>query len=142
VENGLTKNWENKAHTGSINQVTCHPTDDHQFASVGSDKTLKVWDKRKEKPVHNERTKFELINGVFSPDGRSLVTCNLRENCEDELTFYDPRTWQVVRTIKSKYDADDVMWDKTGSVFFVGDAAGRISLFEGGPTSTKTQASV
>jgi hypothetical protein len=27
-------------------------------------------------------------------------------------------------------------------VFFVGDAAGRISLFEGGPTSTKTQASV
>ena len=139
VENGMTKAWENKAHASNINQVTCHPTNENQFASVGSDRTLKVWDKRKDKPVHTERSKVEIINGVFSPDdGNTLVTCNF----EEELTFYDPRTWQVVRQIKFKNEVDDFMWDKTGSVFFLGDNTGRISLFEGGPSSTKTQASV
>lgn len=90
----MTKAWENKAHASNINQVTCHPTNENQFASVGSDRTLKVWDKRKDKPVHTERSKVEIINGVFSPDdGNTLVTCNF----EEELTFYDPRTWQVIR---------------------------------------------
>lgn len=95
VEKELTKAWENKAHSGPINHITCNPVNDQQFGSVSSDGSLKVWDRRNNnsmKPVNTIKCKEELINGQFSPDGTILA---IHTNCNqwDNLTFYDTRMW-------------------------------------------------
>ncbi len=98
---------------------------------MSTDRTLKVWDKRQQKPVHVIRCKEELINGVFSPDGGILATHGTC-NSWDDLTFYDPKMWQETGQIKFKTEVEDFMWDHTGIVLFVDDLAGSISLFDGG----------
>jgi len=96
---------EYRQHTGSI---TClafdSPESEQIFASTSKDNSFRVWDMRKPRtPIHIERTKEEIIRGVFSP-GQAVgcenmfVTCNYLE----EINFYDTRMWRMVKQIKYK----------------------------------------
>lgn len=96
---------EYRGHTASIATVSFDsPESEHMFASTSKDRSFRVWDTRKPKtPTHVERTKEELIRGIFSPGqavgGDNLfVTCNV----EEEIKFYDTRMWRSLKTIKYK----------------------------------------
>lgn len=47
-----------------------------------------------------------------------------------------------MKQLTFKDEIYDIMWDKSGSVFFVADMKGRISLFDGTLSSTKSQPAV
>ena len=58
-----------RGHTASITTLAFDsPENEHVFASTSKDRSFRIWDTRKPKqPVHVERTKEELIRGLFSP---------------------------------------------------------------------------
>lgn len=60
---------EYRQHTGSITSLAFDsPESEHMFASTSKDNTFRIWDARKPKtPIHVERTKEEIIRGIFSP---------------------------------------------------------------------------
>ena len=60
---------EYKGHTGAISSVAFDcPESENYFASTSVDKSFRVWDTRKPKQsVHVERTREEIIRGIFSP---------------------------------------------------------------------------
>lgn len=81
-----------------------------------------------------------MISGIFSPEeGNTIATCSYYD---DEITFYDIRKWQILKQLTFKDEIYDIMWDKSGTVFFVADMKGRISLFDGTLSSNKTQPAV
>ena len=125
---------EYRQHTSSI---TClafdHPTDENLFASTSKDHSFRVWDTRKPKlPIHIERTKEEIIRGVFSP-GSSVGCENMFATCNynEEINFYDTRTWRQICQIKYKQEVESFIWDLSGAAFFVTDVMGNISVYNG-----------
>lgn len=82
--------------------------------------------------MHIERTKDEIIRGIFSP-GQAVGSENLFATCNylEELNFYDTRMWRMVKQIKYKNEVESFIWDKSGSVFFVTDAQGEIAVYDG-----------
>jgi WD40 repeat protein len=130
---------EFRGHSGSINSLNYNQLNDSIFASASNDRSFRVWDTRKSKPmVHTERAKEEVMEAVFSPFGGSegeaeksstyLATSNFNE---DEINFYDTRTWKVVKQIKYKTEITTYRWDPSGVGFFVADATGAINVFNG-----------
>jgi len=129
---------EFRGHTGSVNALSFNQLNDSVFASASNDRSFKIWDTRKPKPmVHTERSKEEIWNAVFSPFGTSepdvgqsstyLATCNANE----EINFYETRMWKMVKQIKYKSEVSSFAWDKSGQGFFVADSTGSVSVFHG-----------
>lgn len=123
-----------RQHTGSI---TClafdSPENEHIFASTSKDNSFRVWDTRKPKqPVHVERTKEEIIRGIFSP-GQAVGGENIFATCNylEEINFYDTRMWRLVKQIKYKQEVESFIWDRSGAAFFVADVLGNISVYNG-----------
>ena len=90
---------EFRHHTSSITSLAFdNPADENVFASTSKDSSFRVWDTRKPKlPVHIERTKEEIIRGIFSP-GASVGCDNMYATCNynEEIVFYDTRMWRSV----------------------------------------------
>ena len=82
--------------------------------------------------MHVERTKEEIIRGVFSP-GQAVGCENLFATCNylEEINFYDTRMWRMVKQIKYKNEVESFIWDRSGAAFFVTDVLGFISVFDG-----------
>ena len=94
-----------KLHTASITSLAFdHPSSDNIFASTAKDNSFRIYDTRKSKAtVHVERTKEEIIKGIFSPGLASenlFATCNVYE----DINFYDDRMWRMVKQIKYKHE--------------------------------------
>jgi WD40 repeat protein len=132
------KHVEFRGHSGSVNAVSFNQLNDSIFASASNDRSFKVWDTRKPKPmVHTERGKEEVFDCAFSPFGTSepevgesstyLATCNVNE----EISFYETRMWKMVKQIKYKSEVSCFTWDKDGTGFFVADSSGSVSVFHG-----------
>ena len=125
---------EVRSHTASITWLAFDsPENEHIFASTSKDSSFRIWDSRKPRqPVHIERTKEEIIRGIFSP-GQAVGAENLFATCNflEEINFYDTRMWRKVKQIKYKNEVESFIWDRSGSVFFVTDAQGEIAVFDG-----------
>lgn len=125
---------EYRGHTSSIATVSFDsPESEYMIASTSKDRSFRVWDTRKPKtPAHVERTKEELIRGIFSP-GQAVGGDNLFATCnvEEEIKFYDTRMWRQLKMIKYKQEVESFIWDRSGAAFFVTDAQGNISVFNG-----------
>lgn len=50
---------------------------------------------------------------------------------EEEIKFYDTRMWRMLKNIKYKHEVESFIWDRSGAAFFVTDAIGNISIFDG-----------
>lgn len=98
------------------------------FASVSSDKSLRLWDVRQQKPTQIERTKEEILTCKFNNSGTVLSTSNYNE----EVFFYDTKMWRVHKQYKHKKEVNSLLWSKDDSVMLLGDSGGYINLFEGG----------
>ena len=123
---------EFRGHIASINHVSFdNPESEFQFSSCSQDRSFRIWDTRKPKqPVHVERTKEEIIRGIYAPAGQGsnlFVTSNFLE----EINFYDTRMWKMVKQIKYKTEVNSFMWDLSGAAFFVADMVGNISVYDG-----------
>lgn len=125
---------EFRGHTSSIATLSFDsPESEFMFASTSKDRSFRVWDTRKPKQtVHVERTKEELIRGIFSP-GQAVCGDNLFATCniDEEIKFYDTRMWRIVKQIKCKQEVESFVWDRSGAAFFVTDASGNISVYNG-----------
>lgn len=123
-----------RSHTASITWLAFDsPENEHIFVSTSRDSSFRVWDSRKPRqPAHIERTKDEIIRGIFSP-GQSVGTENLFATCNylEEINFYDTRMWRMVKQIKYKHEVESFIWDRSGAVFFVTDAQGEIACYDG-----------
>ena len=98
------------------------------FASVSQDKCLRIWDVRQKNPTHNERTKEQILYCQFNnKDGNVLVTSNY----QDEICFYDTKTWKLHKQIKFSKEVNSIMWNHDDSVLFIADNKGCISLYDG-----------
>ena len=82
--------------------------------------------------MHIERTKEEIIRGIFSP-GQAVGAENLFATCnwQEEINFYDTRMWRMVKQIKYKHEVESFIWDRSGVAFFVTDVQGDISVYDG-----------
>ena len=129
---------EFRGHTGCVNALSFNQLNDSIFVSASNDRSFRIWDIRKPKPmVHTERSKEEIFEAAFSPFGTSepdvgqsstyLATCNYSE----EINFYETRMWKTVKQIKYKTEVSCFAWDKSGDGFFVGDSTGSVSVFQG-----------
>mmetsp|Transcript_12690 Transcript_12690/g.25770 ORF Transcript_12690/g.25770 Transcript_12690/m.25770 type:complete len:299 (-) Transcript_12690:562-1458(-) len=95
-----------KAHNGIIEDVTWHPHHASVFASVGDDKMLIYWDKRKDKkPAHEVAAHKKEVNCVaFSPFTEFLVVTG---STDRTVALWDTRN--VERKLHSfENHADDV----------------------------------
>lgn len=98
------------------------------FASVGDDKSLRIWDTRQKNPTFVEKTKEELLLCQFSNrDGTVLATSNY----SDEICFWDARTWKIHKQINFPRAIHSLMWSNDDSVMFITDSNGRINLYDG-----------
>ncbi len=80
-------------HTGAVNGVAFRP-DGHRLATVGHDRTVRVWDAETGQPVGAPLTGHEdsVIGVAFSPDGRRLASASL----DNTARIWDAETGQPV----------------------------------------------
>jgi WD40 repeat protein len=80
-------------HTGAVNGVAFRP-DGHRLATVGLDKTVRVWDAETGQQVGAPLTGHEdnVIGVAFSPDGRRLASASL----DRTVRVWDAETGQQV----------------------------------------------
>ena len=53
-------------------------------------------------------------------------------NKQEEISFYDMRTWKIVKQIKHKEVINALKWDQgDGNLFFVTDEKGQVCIFNG-----------
>lgn len=63
----------------------------------------------------------------FSNDGSALATANYN----DEICFYDTRTWKVHKQIKFPREVNSIMWNQDDTVLFIADSSGKLNLYDG-----------
>src|SRR4051794_36009677 len=66
-----------RGHTGTIVDLTAHPTQPQYLLSVASDNTVRLWDAHATKPapnsVHVWTSSHAVYAATFSPDGNKIV---------------------------------------------------------------------
>ncbi len=106
-------------------------------ASASGDKSLRIWDTRAQKAVNSEKTKGKNVNLAWNPSGNIVAVgiILLLEpglgNEEDVISFYDYKTFKLIKHIKIKGGIHEFAWDKTSSVLFITTEPGHIYVIDG-----------
>lgn len=117
---------EFKGHEGGVEQVKFDPARQggDRFASVSSDKTLRIWDVRSGKCTNTVKTNGELINVAWSPSGNHIVV----GNSNDLISVVDVKTMKVVWEQQYKFEINQLAWSKKGDTCMMATGSGKLEL--------------
>ena len=124
VEQGAGKGASSElaGHAAQIEQLRFEPVKGQSLVTVSADKTAKVWDVRSGKCTSTVTTQGELMNVAWSPDGRYFAVGNR----EDVISMIDTNTMKTVWEQKFKFEVNQMMWNQSGSEFFMATGEGKM----------------
>jgi len=118
------KDLELKGHTGSVHQLTWHPTDPQQLVTASADKTVKLWDARTGKCPLTVPTSGGNINITWSPDGNYIAVGNK----EDRLSIIDARKGSVIKSVNFNFEVNEISWNPGTDQLFVATGRGDVQI--------------
>jgi THO complex subunit 3 len=113
-------------HTGSIDKLVWDPQHVDVVATASADKTVKLWDIRMGKSVHNINTSEENINLSWHPNGSTLAVGTK----QDVVGFIDIKEVKLEKKIQYSYEVNEICWNRTGSLFLITTGLGHINVLE------------
>ncbi|KAI1303021.1 THO complex subunit 3 [Halotydeus destructor] len=120
----LSKEYNFKGHSESVDQICWHPSHPDRLASASLDKSVKLWDCRSWKCTSNMPTKGENINVSWSPNGQTIAVGNK----EDLVTFIDPRNHKITREYPFKFEVNEISWNNDNDLFFLTSGNGEVHV--------------
>eukprot|EP01133_Synstelium_polycarpum_P007458 gene7458-8727_t len=106
---------ELRGHEDNIEQLKWSPVHPDILATASSDKTVRIWD-----------TKRENINLSWYFDGSMIAVGNK----EDHVSLIDVAKAKVTRTYKYPYEINEIIWDTKGELFFLTTGTGMIDVMK------------
>jgi THO complex subunit 3 len=73
---GQLPELELKGHTDRVDQLCWHPSSEQTLATTSQDRSVRIWDARASRCVHNIATKGSNINITWSPDANYIAVGN------------------------------------------------------------------
>ncbi len=116
-----------RGHAGAVEQLRFDPSRQggDRALTVSSDKTAKIWDAKSGKCAGTIEMKEGLMNAAWSPSGRHVAVGSK----SDVISIVDVTTMKVIWEQKFKYEANEMMWDKTGKSFMMATGEGKMEKF-------------
>ena len=91
-----------KGHVAGINVVQFSP-DGQTLFSGGDDSEMRLWHVPTRRPVLTRRHRSNVISGMFSNDGSSLVTADIGQS----VHIWRAPSWEVIAAAEAKVPAED-----------------------------------
>lgn len=120
----LSREHTFKGHADSVDMLAWHPLNPDVLATASGDKTVKVWDAKKNREITSIPTKGDNINICWSPDGNNVAVGNK----DDLVTFIDSRTWKPFHDEQFKFEVNELTWNNEGDMFFLTSGQGSIHI--------------
>jgi len=120
----LSREHTFKGHADSVDQLSWHPLNPDVLTTASGDKTVKVWDAKKNREITSIATKGDNINICWSPDGNNIAVGNK----DDLVTFIDARTWKPFADEQFKFEVNELTWNNEGDLFFLTSGQGSIHI--------------
>jgi len=103
-----------EGHTDSV-RVAVWNNHDNTIISGGQDSQLRIWDVRSLKEVKNISLKSPITSLEVCPGGKHIIV-----TAGKEVTFYDIKTWEVIKNYLVSTDVHSASLSPDGSTFVVG----------------------
>jgi WD40 repeat protein len=113
--------------TGRIDHISFDPEHQLAFVSAWGNNTVEVVNINKKQTIHS-------ITGLDEPQGvlyiHSLKKLVVANGGSGDCIFFDPVTYKQTAVVHLKKDADNIRYDETSHLLYVGHGSGAIAVID------------
>jgi DNA-binding beta-propeller fold protein YncE len=121
--------------SGRIDHIAYDAATHRAFVAALGNNTVEVVDLRTKKVAHSIRDLKEPQGIVYIPSSNRLVVANGDDGI---VIFFDATTFQILSSVALKSDADNVRYDATSNLIYVGYGSGSIASIDAGTMKQTT----